>query len=333
MSDAPNIRERVYDIDTNFDGWRLDQFLCNRMPRLSRNRAAEICKHGDVTIEPDRKVKAGTRLRPGDVVTLREHLDPEVVQYDEVAIEWEDDDLMVVNKPSGMLVHESASVRLNTVQYWLLDVGYDEAEAVHRLDRETSGCLVVAKRREWIPVLRELFATDHPKKVYRALVLDPDRRWEVGTTTTLTTPLGLLETPIRVRMGRGDLSSTTHVEVVGETELEGFGRVADVRVVIETGRQHQIRVHLALEGTPIAGDKLYTYDDAFFMDISDHPDDEALTSRLPFSRHALHAWQIEIPHPRTGEPVGVESALPPICRALWGPSEPGRALGEGSSVD
>lgn len=314
MTEKPNIREREFVVDHNFEGWRLDQFLCNRIPRLSRNRAAEICKFGDIEIEPDRKVKAGTKLRLDDVVVLREHLDPEEVQYDEVRVVWEDDDVLVVDKPSGMLVHETATVRLNTIQHWFLDVGLTEAEAVHRLDRETSGCLVCAKRRELVGPMRELFATDHPEKVYRALVLDPEGRWEPGGVATLTTPLGLIGGRVRVRMGRGDLPSTTHVEVVGEQELGRFGRAADLRVRIETGRQHQIRIHLALEGTPIAGDKLYTYDDDFFMGISDEPDDAELRAMLPFDRHALHAWRIALPHPVGGALIQAEARLP----AIWG---------------
>ncbi len=314
MPEQENIRERRFEVDHNFIGWRLDQFLCNRIPRLSRARASEICKHGDIQIEPERRVKASVRMRLGDVVVLREHLGAETVQYDEVEVVWEDDDLLVVNKPAGMLVHESPTVRLNTIQHWLLSEGMDEAEAVHRLDRDTSGCLVCTKRRKWVPPLRELFATDHPEKVYRALVLDEERRWEVGERATLTTPLGLLPTQIRVRMGRGNLSATTHVDVLGEMELGEFGRAADVRVRIETGRQHQIRVHLALEGTPIAGDKLYTWDDQFFMDITDRPNDPDLLARLPFNRHALHAWQISIPHPSSGRQITAESPLPPN---LW----------------
>jgi 23S rRNA pseudouridine1911/1915/1917 synthase len=160
-----------------------------------------------------------------------------------------------------------------------------------------------------------MFATDHPEKVYRAIVCDPDRRWLAGARATLTTPLGLLETRVRVRMGRGDLASTTHVEVVREVELGRFGRGVDLQIQIETGRQHQIRAHLALEGTRIAGDKLYSHDDEFFMAIHDDPDNEALRAQLPFDRHALHAWRITIPHPEHGRPIRAEAPLPAFFEA------------------
>src|SRR5690606_31247621 len=111
--------ERRFSVDQNFEGWRLDQFLANRIGRLSRSRAGDIARYGDVEIVPSRKVKAGTRLRLGDVVVVREHLAEEDVQYDEVAILHRDDAIIVVAKPAGMLVHEAASVRLNTVQMFL----------------------------------------------------------------------------------------------------------------------------------------------------------------------------------------------------------------------
>lgn len=303
-----NVRERRWEVDHNFDGWRLDKFLANRIGRISRSRAGEIARLGDVTIDPPRKVKAGTRLRLGDVVVVREHLPDEEVQYDAVEVLHRDDALVVLNKPPGMLVHEAARTRLNTIQMFLAERGFEGAEPVHRIDRETSGVLVCAASPEWVAPLREMFATTHPEKVYRALVVDPDRRWEVGQTATLDTPLRLAtETRLGLRMVRGDLEATTHVEVLRRDE-----HYADLQVQIETGRQHQIRVHLAFEGTPVAGDKLYTYDDQFFMDLSDYPDDEELLARLPFERHLLHAWWIAFPHPRTGARVRFEAPLPDL---------------------
>jgi 23S rRNA pseudouridine1911/1915/1917 synthase len=88
--------------------------------------------------------------------------------------------------------------------------------------------------------------------------------------------------------------------------------MVDLKIDIETGRQHQIRVHLALQGTPIAGDKLYSISDTFFQAISDYPDHPELLERLPFERQALHAWRLELPHPERGERIDFEAPLPPI---------------------
>lgn len=300
-----NTRERRFTVDTNFDGWRLDQFLANRLGRISRSQAGRIAKHGDVEITPPRKIKAGTRLRDGDVVVVREHLPPEVVQYDQVGILHRDSDVLVLDKPPGMLVHETPRVRLNTIQFYLEHEGLHGVEPVHRIDRETSGVLVCAATPEQVAPLRAMFATTHPKKVYRALVDDPGERWSPGEEATIDIGLRLAEeTRLGLRMVRGDLDATTHV-----TMLRRVGRFADLKVVIETGRQHQIRAHLAMEGTPVAGDKLYTYDDAFFMALHDAPDDAELLARLPFERHMLHAWWIELEVPGA-DLLRIEAPLP-----------------------
>ncbi len=308
-----NVRERHFLVDQNFEGWRLDQFLTNRIPRMSRTLANGVIRHGNVELRPFRRAKPSMRLQMDDVVILRQPLEEEEVQDAEASIVYLDDVLMIVNKPAGMLVHESVSTRLNTITHFLGRQGYDGAEPVHRLDRETSGALVCARRSEYVARLRGMFATAHPRKVYRALVFDPDGRWHIGSAETLETPLGQdTSSVLGVRMGRGHLKATTHVRVLGRLD-HAFGAMADLEVTIETGRQHQIRIHLALEGTPIAGDKLYSQDDEFFIAICAAPDDPLLLERLPFTRHALHAWKIGFWHPDDASHwLEVEAPLPGI---------------------
>lgn len=311
-----NVRERHFPVDSSYEGARLDRFLSERLSRLSRTKANAITRHGDLELVPWRKPRPGMRLHAGDVVVLREQLAPEWVQDAQVELLYEDEDLLVVSKPAGMLVHESASVRLNTIQWWLHRHGYEGAEPVHRLDRETSGVLVCARHAAMIPKLRDLFASDHPHKVYRALVLDPQRSWQPGMRRTITEPLGSVTGEVlTVRMGRGGLRATTHVLALGHIEHERFGSLGDLQVTIETGRQHQIRVHLEMQGTPIAGDKLYGQTDDFFMATCDRPDDPRLLAQLPFPRHALHAWRLEIPHPRNRKKTMEFEA--PLPEELW----------------
>lgn len=309
-----NIRERHFAVDNNFEGWRLDSFLANRLGRLSRTKAAKIAKHGDVSIVPHRPVKPSVKLLLGDVVILKEHLPPEAVQDDQVRVLYEDDALILLDKPAGMLVHESARVRMNTIQGYLSRHGHEEAEAVHRLDKDTSGVLVCARRKQWVAPMRQLFATSHPEKIYRAIVLDPHHRWTPGQKETFDWPLGLVKGEVLdLRMGAGTLACRTHVEALKQGNIRDFGRVVDVRVRIETGRQHQIRAHLDMAGTPIAGDKLYGQTDDFFMAICDRPDDLTLQSQLAFDRQALHAWQMIMPHPASPQTlIEVQAPLPNI---------------------
>ncbi len=307
-----NIRERRFEVDHNFDGWRLDKYLANRIDGMSRSLAGRVAKGGNVDVIPRRKIKAGTRLRLDDIVIVREELEPEIVQDHQVSILYEDEAMLVLYKPAGMLVHETATVRLNTVTHYLDRRGFEGAEPVHRLDRETSGALVCARQNRFAAPLCELFAGDDPDKVYRALVVDSDRRWRSGDCESIDIPLGFDESSdLPHKVGRGDLEALTHVEVMGRRKEEA-GELADLKVTIETGRQHQIRVHLAMQNTPVAGDKLYAMDDEFFKAICDHPDDDELLAKLPFSRHALHAWKISLSHPVEDKRVSVEAPLPQI---------------------
>jgi 23S rRNA pseudouridine1911/1915/1917 synthase len=307
-----NIRVREWDVDQNFDGWRLDKFIENRIGTISRTKAGKIAKHGDVEVIPDRKIKAGTFLRDGDTVIVREHLDPEWVQDPQVRWLYEDQAVLAVDKPAGMLIHEVGPTRLNTIVKCLQRAGYDEAHPAHRLDRETSGVVVCAVDNTHRQTLHEMFKQRRVDKVYRALALDPDGRWMPGDETTIDLPLGDdEESEIRHKKGRGETRAVTHVDVLERLEANGEP-LADLRIEIETGRQHQIRAHLAIEGTPIAGDKLYAKTDSFFRAIQDYPEDEQLLDRLTFERQALHAWQLSLPHPAREERLELEAPLPPI---------------------
>lgn len=308
-----NVRIRRFEVDQNFEGWRLDTFLARRIETMSRSLAGRVAKSGNVEVWPPRKVKAGTRLQFGDVVILQQELPAEYVLDEFVEILYEDEALLVLDKPAGMLVHETATVRLNTITHYLQRQGYSAAEPVHRLDKDTSGVLICARAPEFIAPLHEEFRSLRPVKLYRALAVDSERVWVPGEKRTIKEPLGFdQESELPMKVWRGDLSATTHVQVLGRRP-HPMGELADLEVQIVTGRQHQIRVHLAMAGTPIAGDKLYGKDDHFFRQITDHPDDEALLAELHYPHHALLARMVRIRHPLTGEELEFEAPL----RAPW----------------
>lgn len=306
-----NVRERTFEVDQNFDGWRLDKFLCHRLPRLSRKRAAEIAKFGDVQLlrlsHPPQKIKASTKLIYLDKIVLREHLEPEVVLDEKVSICFEDDTIIAVSKPPGMLVHEAGKVRMNTVVQYLRRQGYPEAGHVNRIDKETSGIVLCGKTKEWISKLRKLFENNEPQKAYRAIIRDPKQKWAIGEERTLDTSLGLTPNSLSgIIMGEGRLPAITHVRVLGALEIKGVS-CKDVEVRIETGRQHQIRIHLAMYETPIAGDKLYVCGEQYYMDSVDGLISDE--SHLLFPRHALHSWKLSFEHEEKGR-IEIETALP-----------------------
>jgi len=317
-----NVRVREFEVDQNYQGWRLDHFLSDRIPRLSRTQANQIIRYGDISIEPHRVLKPSTKLKYGELIVLKEHLPPELVQDDEVQILFQDDSILLLSKPAGMLVHEAGQIRLNTVQEYLVRLGYLEAEPAHRIDKETSGIVLCVLNRELLPKTRGLFA-DHKKvtKTYRAVVDDADHFWTPGAQKTIDIPLGLDPTSfLGVRMTRGDLACRTYATCL-RVEVSDGQRFCDLEVQIETGRQHQIRAHMALCGTPIVGDKLYTFDDEFFAAITDRPCDPELLGRLATPRHMLHAWKIEFEHPKDAIMVSAQSPLPKIWSDFFGQSE------------
>ncbi|MEL6178984.1 MAG: RluA family pseudouridine synthase [Myxococcota bacterium] len=301
---------RVFLVEAEHDGLRLDLFLSARIPRLSRSKAARICRSA-VWIEPHRTIKPSLHVRTGDRIYLRRKDDtlhqPSLLP----TIAYQDDHLRVLHKPPGLLIHPTARHYSGTLSEMIKRGAIagcpTDAAPVHRIDRETSGLLMVGAYPDAIATLRTLFADEaRITKVYWAVVSDPERRWHVGETAHLNTPLGFKRgAQVRIAMGHGDLPSSTHVMVRGRQ-----GDQVWIECRLETGRQHQIRVHLAMEGTPLIGDKLYAMGESFFMAWSDRPGDPDLTAQLPHARHMLHAARLAWSCPWTQEPRLVEAPWP-----------------------
>jgi 23S rRNA pseudouridine1911/1915/1917 synthase len=205
-------------------------------------------------------------------------------------IAYEDDHLLVVDKPAGIVVHPSPGHATGTMVHGLVGrtVGGDEKRPgiVHRLDRDTSGLLVVARTEEAYQRLQDLVRNRKLERRYKALVRGRPRSWR-----------GRIEAPIgrdRHDPTRQSLETDTPREAVTHFEVERLlDKHALLGVRLETGRTHQIRVHLGAIGLPVVGDPIYGV-----------PDEQ-------LKRQFLHAWRLAFPHPVSGEPVEVESPLPP----------------------
>jgi 23S rRNA pseudouridine1911/1915/1917 synthase len=232
--------------------------------------------------------------------------------------------LYVVDKPAHLPVHSSAKFYFNTLMRVLGERYPDEPDLqlVHRLDRETSGCLVIARDREADVYLKHAFETKtRVVKEYLAVVHGaPPASWDAGA---------VLDTPLRLSQP-GDPTLLPHVRMLpgaGAGALEAMTRVrveqrvddryALVRCTLVTGRQHQIRAHLAHAGVPIVGDKLYAHGDEAFMQFCDRGLTPELAARFVIGRHALHAAKITIPDPdERGRLISVEAPLPGELTAL-----------------
>ncbi len=330
----------VFRVPPEVAGQRLDVFLTQELRRTSRTRAQVIIR---ASAFDDR----GRKLRPNDrvhaeqkVLLWRPAWDETPVPQD-VPVLYEDDHLMAVSKPAGLPVHPTARYHKNTLIVILKTARPGAFLSLgHRIDRETSGVLLITKSAECDRLLKKSFEDrDDIEKSYVALT------WGLPTTrphddvTPSTTPTSTLARvgemfrfecrialPERAKYGvkmevtgdADDMHSATRFTVEESRQHPEDGRVyARVRCDLETGRQHQIRLHLAALGSPIVGDKLYGPDDGCFPRGADGEltlDDLAL---LELPRHALHARSLTFNHPMTGERLAIQAPLPADLAAFW----------------
>ncbi|MBI4508138.1 MAG: RluA family pseudouridine synthase [Deltaproteobacteria bacterium] len=318
----PKIIEIRFIVEPDFHGYRLDHYLKRKIRRLSRTRIQEVIRT-QLEGPSGRRMKAHSPVQAGDKIVIRRPARAEPACPRIFGVLMEDPDFIVVDKPAGLPVHATARYYFHTLTRLLSEKYPGQGmQIAHRLDRETSGCLVVARGKEAASRIKSAFEKRHVEKTYLALV-HGDPPWPDQAEITIDVPLALADETVsrlKIRMvpavGRPDaLSATTRVRVV-----ERHGRYSLVACRPITGRQHQIRAHLAAMGHPIVGDKLYAHGDEAFARFCDREPAGVSTAEVEaefgICRQALHAASIRFPHPRTGLPVYVESPLPSDLRKI-----------------
>jgi 23S rRNA pseudouridine1911/1915/1917 synthase len=310
-------------VDDACTGYRLDRFLAERIRRLSRTRIQSIIAAGHVhrlgAGAPPLPMRAATRVHAGETVRLRRPapLEPLVPMHADVV--HQEDELLVLDKPAGLPVHPSARYHRSTLTAVLRrDFGPDHGwRMAHRLDRETSGVMVFGRRGTTDSLLKRAFQERRVHKEYLAIV-----QGTVQGPARIDIPLGPASgSRVRIKMGPrshsdGGLVACTDLEPLAVAAFRGQP-VTLVRASPRTGRQHQIRVHLAELGHPIVGDKLYGIDEQAFLDVADHVRLMSdLEAELGLSRQALHAFAITIPHPTTGRDVRFTAPWPPELASI-----------------
>jgi 23S rRNA pseudouridine1911/1915/1917 synthase len=313
----------VFRVPPELAGQRLDVFVQSQLRRTSRTRTQAIIVNSAFDAL-GRPLRANDRVRAEQLVLLwRAPWDESPVPTD-IGILFEDDHLLAVSKPPFLPVHPTARYYRNTLIRLLHDARPGEFLSLgHRLDRETSGVLLVAKTRECERALkRQLAERNGVRKTYVALTWGvPQLDGAEGPRFRFERSLELdTESWLRVKMRLGQTPNALYAATVFEVvaRAEANGRVyARVRCDLETGRQHQIRLHLAALGTPVVGDKLYGPDERLFMRGADDELTPADLAVLELPRHALHAAEIALPHPITGEPLLIVSPLAKDLDAFW----------------
>jgi 23S rRNA pseudouridine1911/1915/1917 synthase len=308
----PRVVERFFTVADEHAGARLDHYLKRMIPRLSRTRVQAVIRDQLARI-PDgsHALKPATTVAAGDRFVIRREAKAEPPCPRHVEVLHDDDRVMVIDKPPGLPCHASAKFYFNTLTRVLFERFGPGLQICHRLDRETSGALVVARDPEAAALIKGAFEKKRVAKTYLAIVHGAPA-WDDDHPLTFPLALARPGDPSKlpdVRMlvrpiEEGGLPSETRVRV-----LERRGRYALVACTPITGRQHQIRAHLAAAGFPIVGDKLYAHGEDAFCDYCDDGMTPELAALFILPRHALHAWRITVPHPDGGE-ISAEASLP-----------------------
>ena len=305
-------------VDEESAGQRLDNFLLRHLKGVPKRHVYRIIRSGEVRVNRGRAA-ADTRLAAGDEVRVPPVRLPERVVAGperpaparEFPVLLEDEHLIAIDKPAGVAVHGGSGVSFGVIEQ--LRQSRPQArllELVHRLDRETSGVLLVAKKRSALKALQEQFRGRETGKTYLALVLGD---WPAR--------LKVIDLPLhKFVLTGGDGEGERRVKVAAKDDPDGMRAITLVKVrerlpgftllevTIKTGRTHQIRVHLASQGHPIAGDAKY----------GDFERNKAL-QKQGLKRMFLHAWRLQFNHPGSGERVELQAPLPPDLQSFVQP--------------
>ena len=317
--EAPQAKTLLVDVEDA--GQRLDNYLMRQLKGVPKTHVYRIIRSGEVRINKgragaDRRIEAGDMVRlPPLRTSARADAKTSAMMHGaghtdilvrgaparEFPVLFEDDCLLAVDKPAGVAVHGGSGVSFGVIEQ--LRMARPQApllELVHRLDRETSGILLVAKKRSALKGLQEQFRERATGKTYLALVVG---QWP-GRLKVLDKPLRKYLLPDGER--RVQVVAKDHPDAMPALTLVKVARQEGafslLEVTIKTGRTHQIRVHLACEGMPIAGDDKYGNFDL----------NKALqAAAAPLRRMFLHAWRLQFDHPQSGERIQLTAELPP----------------------
>jgi 23S rRNA pseudouridine1911/1915/1917 synthase len=305
-TDARDVEQRAFAIATALHGERLDRALATLVPEFSRSYLQQLVEAGAVTLGGKTVTRAAHKVKAGDAGAIELRPTPQSQAFRPepvpIAIVHEDEHLLVVDKPAGLVVHPAAGNWSGTLLNGLLArdpkaAALPRAGIVHRLDKDTSGLMVVARSRIAMDALVRKIAAREVSRQYLALAHRP---WEGSKARTVDAPIGR-DPRNRVRMAvveSGKPSATTF-ELLGDADAGCF-----VRATLHTGRTHQIRVHMAHIGHPLVADLLYGGSPAAGIE-----------------RQALHAFRLAFDHPVTGAPLEFRAPLPADLQAglrAWG---------------
>ncbi|WP_159878453.1 RluA family pseudouridine synthase [Aquitalea denitrificans] len=299
MTDIRKDSVTFLDVDEGDSGQRLDNFLVRILKGVPKSHIYRILRSGEVRVNKGRS-DASYRIQAGDTIRIPPIRVAERPVNDvppgSFPVAYEDNALLVIDKPAGVAVHGGSGVSFGVIeQLRKAHPDWKYLELVHRLDRETSGLLMLAKKRSALVKLHDMMRANVPDKRYLALGLGS---WD-PSNKSVKLPLFKFHTADgerRVKVAEGDDGQFAHTNF---SVVERFADFTLVEAHLRTGRTHQIRVHMQASGCPIAGDEKYG-DFAFNKELA----------KRGLKRMFLHARSLTLPHPLTGEILKLEAPLP-----------------------
>ena len=311
-------REHTFSVDVEHEGNRLDQFLSSLLPEISRARVQALIKAGNAQVDGE-STKPSYKVHAGESIWIKvEPVEASSYEAEDIplSIVFEDEHIIIINKPAGMVVHPAAGVSSGTLVNALLAHssklptlrGADRPGIVHRLDKNTSGLLVVAKTEAAHRSLSDLISRRAIKRKYRALAYGNFAE----SKGTIDAPIGRSPSDRKKMAVTGISSREAKTSFI---VIEGFPHISHLNVELSTGRTHQIRVHMAYIGHPIVGDSVYGSRLKRFHDKMMPAIVDAISH---LKGHMLHSETLEFDHPATGESVKYDVPPPDEFTHLLG---------------
>ena len=319
---------RIFAATTEVAGTRLDQFLVAQLDGVSRSRIQMLLDQGGILVN-GKLAKASHKLQGNESISVTGEAQPPplraVAEEIPLNIVFEDDDLAVIDKPAGMMVHAGAGATddlrnrgtlvnalLHHFQSLSTTAGELRPGIVHRLDKETSGLIIVAKNDRAHQALSEMFSSRSLRKTYLALV-HGEVKQDSGTINAAISRDVVRRTRMTARRTDSGRTAISHYKVLRRLSTR-YGRFTLVSVRIETGRTHQIRVHMASIGHPVVGDTLYGAPAQISLvragTVRKKRVGDVSGEGFSLERNFLHAAELEFAHPRTGKELALKSELP-----------------------
>lgn len=319
-----------FEVEPNYAGWTLAAYVAEKLKRPLAPEKLDRLLRGRALVHAEAELLPTTLVWPGLRFGLRKRSPGDVGEPPEIPVVYEDDALLVVDKPAGLALHPTARYHVSTLTHALetrhRNAAGEKPDPAHRLDRETSGLVACGRSPRWTRRLKAAFAARQVAKAYLALVEGdaPAESFEINRPLSV----GTERIKVKVRVDPAGALALTACSVLRRLRDADGAPLTLLRCVPHTGRQHQIRAHLLAAGLPIVGDKLYGPSEEIFLRLAESGGvpapygtfDELITAdervSLRLWRQALHASELEVPHPETGETRRFECALPPDVAGL-----------------